>query len=305
MTPLGLLAGKTSSIRLATGIVQLGARTPAMLAMQSMSLQMMSGGRFILGVGSSGPRIMEGWHGVPFSKPVQLTRETIDIVRMIARGDRLEYEGELFQLPPDGFGRSIRSLAPACEPIPMYVASLGPRNLELTGEIADGWLGNAMMPEAAEAFLEPLRVGCERGGRSLTDLDLVMPVAVEFTDDVEEASRRHADGCAFTIGAMGAPGKISTTGRLRLRVSVTMLPQSPSCGMPVSVTRQLREVPIELGFKTNLLGPADTIKERLRMYRGAGITSMQAKVSGPHRIDIVAQLIDVMTELNAEPSEMK
>ncbi|MEC6988249.1 MAG: LLM class flavin-dependent oxidoreductase, partial [Actinomycetota bacterium] len=188
-TPLGLLAGKTSSIRLATGIVQLGARTPAMLAMQSMSLQMMSGGRFILGVGSSGPRIMEGWHGVPFSKPVQLTRETIDIVRMIARGDRLQYEGELFQLPPDGFGRSIRSLAPACEPIPMYVASLGPRNLELTGEIADGWLGNAMMPEAAEAFLEPLRVGCERGGRSLTDLDLVMPVAVEFTDDVEEASR--------------------------------------------------------------------------------------------------------------------
>ena len=194
MTPLGLLAGKTSSIRLATGIVQLGARTPAMLAMQSMSLQMMSGGRFVLGVGSSGPRIMEGWHGVPFSKPVQLTRETIDIVRMIARGDRLEYEGEFFQFPPDGFGRSIRSLAPACEPIPMYVASLGPRNLELTGEIADGWLGNAMMPEAAEAFLGPLRVGCERGGRSLTDLDLVMPVAVEFTDDVEEASRRHADG---------------------------------------------------------------------------------------------------------------
>ena len=114
---------------------------------------------------------------------------------MIARGDRLEYEGEFFQFPPDGFGRSIRSLAPACEPIPMYVASLGPRNLELTGEIADGWLGNAMMPEAAEAFLGPLRVGCERGGRSLTDLDLVMPVAVEFTDDVEEASRRHADGC--------------------------------------------------------------------------------------------------------------
>ena len=222
---------------------------------------------------------------------------------MIARGDRLEYEGEFFQFPPDGFGRSIRSLAPACEPIPMYVASLGPRNLELTGEIADGWLGNAMMPEAAEAFLGPLRVGCERGGRSLTDLDLVMPVAVEFTDDVEEASRRHADGYALTIGAMGAPGKISTTGRLRLRVSVTMLLRSPSCGMPVSVTRQLR-VPIELGFKTNLLGPADTIKERLRLYRSAGITSMQAKVSGPHRIDIVAQLIDVMNELNAEPSEM-
>ena len=85
-------------------------------------------------------------------EPVQLTRETIDIVRMIARGDRLEYEGELFQLPPDGFGRSMRSLARACEPIPMYIASLGPRNLELTGEIADGWLGNAMMPEAADAL---------------------------------------------------------------------------------------------------------------------------------------------------------
>ena len=305
MTPLGLLAGKTSSIRLATGIVQLGARTPAMLAMQSMSLQMMSGGRFVLDVGSSGPRIMEGWHGVPFSKPVQLTRETIDIVRMIARGDRLEYEGEFFQFPPDGFGRSIRSLAPACEPIPMYVASLGPRNLELTGEIADGWLGNAMMPEVAEAFLEPLRVGCERGGRSLTDLDLVMPVAVEFTDDVEEASRRHADGYAFTIGAMGAPGKnfynraFAAQG---LGDDVAAVAELWHAGKRDEAAAR---VPIELGFKTNLLGPADTIKERLRLYRSAGITSMQAKVSGPHRIDIVAQLIDVMNELNAEPSEMK
>ena len=120
--------------------------------------------------------------------PSAATRETIDIVRAVARGDRLEHDGAVYQMPvPDGRGRPMRSMLPPAD-VPIYVASLGPRNLELTGELADGWLGNAFLPEHAEAFLEPLRAGATRAGRTLADLDLVMPVAVEFTDDVEEAA---------------------------------------------------------------------------------------------------------------------
>src|SRR5437763_12985153 len=127
LTPLAFLAARTSRIRLATGIAQIGARTPAMLAMSAMSMQALSGGRFLLGLGTSGPQVMEGWHGVAFDAPVQATRETIDIVRMAARGERVSYDGRVYQLPrPGGAGKAIRSMAPPVE-IPMYLASLGPR----------------------------------------------------------------------------------------------------------------------------------------------------------------------------------
>jgi alkanesulfonate monooxygenase SsuD/methylene tetrahydromethanopterin reductase-like flavin-dependent oxidoreductase (luciferase family) len=139
LTPLGYLAARTTRIRLATGIVQLGARTPAMLAMSAQSLQALSGGRFVLGVGTSGPQVMEGWHGVSFDRPVRRTRETIEIIRMITAGERLDYRGEVYTLPlPDGEGRALRSRMPPAH-VPIYVASLGPANLRLTGELADGW----------------------------------------------------------------------------------------------------------------------------------------------------------------------
>ena len=128
LTPLAYLAGQTSTIRLATGIVQLGARTPAMLAMSAMSLQALSGGRFVLGIGSSGPQVMEGWHGVRFDKPVRRTRETIDIIRTVTAGHRLEYDGEIYQLPlAGGEGRAIRSLMPPTH-VPIYTSPM--RDLE-------------------------------------------------------------------------------------------------------------------------------------------------------------------------------
>ncbi|MFZ8998482.1 MAG: LLM class flavin-dependent oxidoreductase [Ilumatobacteraceae bacterium] len=293
LTPLAHLAAVTDTIRLATGIVQVGARTPAMLAMQAMSVQQLSGGRLVLGLGSSGPRIMEAWHGVPFRKPVESMRETIEIVRQIASGERLEHHGEIYDLPPTGGGKGIRSMAPAVPPIPMVIAALGPRNLELTGEIADGWLGNAFMPEHADVFLDPIRVGCERSGRTLSDLDLVMPVAVEFTDDVEEAGRRHAGGYAFTIGAMGAPGKnfynraFSAQGYGDDVAAVYDLWQAGRRDEAAA------RVPFDIGFKTNLLGDDDIIRQRIRRYRDAGITMLQAKVAGPDRLDVLARLVDL------------
>ncbi len=203
-TQLGYLAAQTSTIRLGTSIVQLGARTPAMLAMSAMSLQHLTGGRFTLGIGASGPQIMEGWHGVWFRTPVQATRETIEIIRMISRGERLDYQGRVYQLPlPGSQGRAVRSMAAPVR-IPIYVAAIGPANMRLTGELADGWLGNAFIPESAEVFLTPLREGARPAGRTLADLDLQVPVAVEFTDEADEAVARHAAGYAFTIGAMGS-----------------------------------------------------------------------------------------------------
>lgn len=300
LTPLAHLAATTSTIRLATGIVQVGARTPAMLAMQAMSVQQLSGGRLVLGLGSSGPRIMEVWHGVPFRKPVATMRETIDIVRRIARGDRLDHHGEVYDLPPAGAGRGIRSMVPPVAPIPIVIAALGPKNLELTGEIADGWLGNAFMPEHADVFLGPIRAGCARAGRSMAELDLVMPVAVELTDDPEEAARRHADGYAFTIGAMGEPGRNFYNRAFAAQGYGDDVQAVYGLWQAGRRDEAAARVPLDIGCKTNLLGPPDVIRERVRLYRDAGITTLQAKVAGPDRLDTLARLVDIVRSVTDE-----
>ena len=302
LTPLAFLAARTKTIGLATGIIQIGARTPAMLAMSAMTMQGLSGGRFILGLGTSGPQVMEGWHGVRFRSPVTATRETIEIVRKVARGERLAHHGTVYELPlPDGPGRSIRSMLPPAE-VPIYVAALGPRNLELTGELANGWLGNAFMPEHAEAYLAYLRAGAAKSGRDLGELDLVTPVSVEFTDDVDEAARRHARGYAFTMGAMGSKTENFYNAAL----------ERQGFGDDVNAVQELwlagrREeaadrVPIEIGMHTNLLGTPAMVKDRLRRYRAAGITTIQAKIAGPtsSQIDTIAQLVELVREVNGE-----
>jgi F420-dependent oxidoreductase-like protein len=308
LTPLAYLAAQTSTIRLATGIVQLGARTPAMLAMSAMSLQALSHGRFVLGIGSSGPQVMEGWHGVRFDKPVLRTRETIDIIRTVTAGHRLEYDGEIYQLPlPGGEGRAIRSLMPPTH-VPIYIASLGPANLRLTGELGDGWIGNSFFPETAEVFLDPIRDGARRAGRSLADLDLTVSVGVEFTDDVEAAGRRHAEGYAFTFGAMGS----ATTNFYNDAFA------RQGYGDDVRAVQQLwlagdrdaarRRVPIAIGLGTNLIGTDDLIRGRLRLHRDAGITTLRAQLQGDPAIDLqrqlddVAHLLDLTSEINQEPA---
>src|SRR5260370_4428756 len=188
LTPLAYVAGRTRTIKLGSAIAALGARTPAMLAMSAMSLQMLSGGRFLLGVGTSGPQVMEGWHGVRFRSPVAATRETIEIVRAVARGDRLSYAGRVFRLPlPDGPGRALRSMLPPTE-VPILVAALGPRNLELTGELADGWIGNAFVPEQAPVFLDHLRTPAARGGRGATRPAHLTPPAGAVTPERGQAA---------------------------------------------------------------------------------------------------------------------
>lgn len=285
LTGLGYLAACTSTIRLGTFVVQLGSRSPALLATSALSLQQLSHGRFILGIGVSGPRVMEGWHGVRFRRPVQTTRETIEIIRTVSRGDRLEHEGEVYPLPlPDSAGAALQPMV-APQHVPVYVAAMGPANLRLTGEMADGWLGNAFIPEAAEVFLGPLRDGAERAGRSLADLSLVAPVAVEFTDDADGAAgaaRRHADGYAFTIGSMGTGGRNfynDAFSRLGFGPAVLRVAELWRSGDREAARRA---VPIELGSHTNLLGTPDAVGERIGLYRGAGIDTLLAKLDGPY-----------------------
>src|SRR5213593_3068915 len=178
-TPLAFMAARTSRIGLGTGIMQAGTRTPALIAMTALSLASMSNGRFRLGLGVSGPQVIEGWHGVRFDRPVRRLRETVEIVRRAAAGERLSYKGEVYELPlPGGEGKALRVAAKPRAGIPIYLATLSPRSLEMTGEIADGWLGTSFMPEHASVFLDHLAVGAKRAGRSLDALDLHVSAGV-------------------------------------------------------------------------------------------------------------------------------
>jgi len=300
-TPLAFLAATTSTIRLGTGIVQLGARTPAMLAMSALSMQALSGGRFVLGIGTSGPQVMEGWHGVRFDRPVTRTRETIEIVRKISSGERLAYDGQIYTLPlPGGEGTSIRSAMPPAH-VPVYVAALGPANLRLTGELADGWIGNSFFPETADVFFDPIREGVALSGRSITDLDLSVAVALEFTDDIEGAGRRHAEGYAFTFGAMGS----ATTNfynnafaRQGFGDDVEAVQRLWRSGETAAARNR---VPTEIGLRTNLIGTDDTVRERLRLYRDAGVTSLRVSIVGEtldRRLDDLGRLIDLVRDLD-------
>jgi F420-dependent oxidoreductase-like protein len=305
LTPLAYLAARTTNIGLGSGIVQIGARTPANLAMAAGSLQALSGGRFLLGLGTSGPQVMEGWHGVRFTSPLAATRETVEIVRQVAAGDKLDHHGRVYDLPlPAGPGRPMRSMLPPA-PVPIYIAALGPKNLALTGEIADGWIGNAFLPERADAFLPFLEEGLAAagGGRSQADLDLLIPVAVEFTDDVDEAAVRHARGYAFTIGAMGSRKTNFYNAAFARQGFADDVAAVQDLWLAGRREEAADRVPRDIGLKTNLLGTPAMVKDRLRLYRRAGITTLQAKLDGDlrHKVDTLAQLIDLVHEVNAEP----
>src|SRR5215469_9626070 len=301
-TPLGYLAARTQHIALGSAIAQLGARTPANLAMSAMSLQLLSGGRFKLGIGTSGPQVMEGWHGIRFSKPLAATRETIEIVRAVAAGERVSYDGTVFQLPlPGGPGRSLRSmLAPTR--VPVYIAALGPRNLELTGQLADGWIGNAFMPEHARVFLDRIEAGAAAAGRTSNALDLVIPVSVEFTDDVDEAARRHARGYAFTIGAMGSRDQNFYNAAFARQGFGEDVQAVQELWLAGHREKAAERVPVEIGSGTNLLGPPALVLERIKLYRDAGITTLQAKLTGDNRsrLDTLAQLVELVAAADSD-----
>jgi F420-dependent oxidoreductase-like protein len=206
---LGLLAGRTERIALGSGLFQIPARRPAATAMAAATLDVISGGRFRLGLGVSGPQVSEGWYGVPFARPVTRTREYVEIVRQVLAGETLEYQGSEYTLPlPGGQGRPLKLLAkPVQERIPIYLGSVGPKAVEQTGEIADGWLPFMVDPEHADMLFEPLDRGLARAGRSRSDIDVAAAVALAIDDDVAAARDAVRPWLAFYLGAMGSREK--------------------------------------------------------------------------------------------------
>lgn len=310
VTPLAYLAAKTSRIRLGTGIMQIGARTPAMTAMTAMTMAALSGDRFILGLGVSGPQVMEGWHGVRFAHPLQRTREVIDIVRMITRGERLSYAGEIYQLPlPGGEGKALVSAAQPQPNLPIYLATLGPKNLELTGELANGWLGTSFIPEHARMFFDHIEAGAKRANRSLADLDLqVNAGVVAFSDDVERLIAPRKPGLAFTLGAMGSR-KHNFYNEVYQRAGYAEVAlQLQDLWLKRQREAAVALIPDELVLKTNLIGTKEMVRERLRTHQRAGVTTLRVSPEGQslnERLSILGELVDLVNEVNAEAGERK
>ena len=302
VSPLAFLAARTSRIRLGTGILQAGTRTPALIAMTAMSLSAMSSGRLNLGLGVSGPQVIEGWHGIRFDRPLTRMRETIEIVRRAVRGERVEYKGQVYQLPlPGGEGKALRSSAKPRPDIPIYLATLSPKSLEMTGEIADGWLGTSFMPDHADVFLDHLAAGAARAGRTLEALDLhVAAGVVSFSDDVERLVPPRKPGLAFTLGAMGSRQHNFYNDAYRRAGYEDVAREVQRLWLEGRREDAAARVPDELVLKTNLLGTEAMVRERLRRYRAAGIDAVRVEPAGDTldaRLATLGRLLDLVRPL--------
>src|SRR6266852_6518331 len=258
---------------------------------------------FMLGLGVSGPQVMEGWHGVRFARPLQRTRETIDIVRMVTRGERLIYHGQIYDLPlAGGEGKALVSSARPRPDLPIYLATLGPKSLELTGELASGWLGTSFIPEHSSLFFDSIAAGAQRAGRSLADLDLqVSAGVVAFSDDVEKLIPPRKPGLAFTLGAMGSREHnfYNDTYRRMGYAGIALEVQNLWLNKQRDAAAAL--VPDELVLKTNLLGTEDIVRERLRVYQAAGVTTLRVEPDGKtldECLTTLARLMDLVKEVS-------
>ena len=305
VTPLAFLVAKTSRIKLGAGIMQAVARTPANLAMTAMTLASMSGGRFILGLGASGPQVVEGWHGVPFRKPIQRIRELIEIVRIVSSGERLIYDGQIYHLPlPGGEGKALKSGAQPQRNIPVYLATLSPKSLELTGEMADGWIGTSFIPEQAEeVFFQHIRAGAAKSSRTLADIDLQAGGAVAFSDDVDKLVARNRPGIAFTLGAMGSKehnfynAAFRRAGYEEEGIAVQRL------WLEGKRKEAADLVPDEMVLAVNMLGTEAMVRDRIRAYRDAGVTTLRIHPDGrtlDERLATLGRALDLVKSVSAE-----
>jgi F420-dependent oxidoreductase-like protein len=303
VTPLAYLAAQTKTIKLGTGIMQAGTRTPSAVAMTALTMASLSDGRFILGLGNSGPQVVEGWHGIPFDRPVQRLREIVEIVRMATSGERVSYEGKVYTLPlPGGEGRALKTSAPPAQ-VPIYLATLGPRSLEMTGEIADGWLASSFMPDHANVFFEPIRKGAERAGRSFHDIARHAGGVVAFSDDVERLIPPRKPGFAFEIGAMGSKDHNFYKEAYARQGYSKLVDRVQALWLDRKRDEAAALVPDEFVIKTNLLGTDDMVRDRIRVYRDAGVTTISAGPAGEtqaERVETLGRFMKLVAEVNAE-----
>lgn len=282
VTMVSWIGARTSTMHIGTAVMQIPARTPAMTAMTAATLDNLSEGRFRLGIGVSGPQVSEGWHGVRFAQPLGRTREYIDIVRTALHRETVAYEGDHYTLPlPDGPGKALKIMIHPRRPdVPLYLASVGPKNLELTGEVADGWLAIFFAPEHASVSLDPLRTGLQRAGRDTAALDVVPTVPVIVGDDLEACAEPLRAYTALYVGGMGSRRQ-NFYNALAHRMGFEDAAQKIQ---DLYLDRKHREaaaaVPFELVDQTALIGPRERITERLHAYAEAGVTTLSVTTYG-------------------------
>lgn len=303
-TVLAFLAAETKSIKLGSGIFQISARAPSMTAMTALSLNALSEGRFMLGLGVSGPQVVEGLHGVPYTKPLTRLRETIDICRMAFAGERLKYDGDAFTLPlPGGEGKALR-LDHAPADIPIYLATLGPRALKYTGAAADGWLGTSFSPDSPDAHLALISEGAETANRNLAAIDICASVRVEIGDDVDGMIQRRKPAVAFNMGGMGSANTnfynaaFQRAGFTEDALAIQALWQAGD------KQGAAERVPDAMVTSFQAIGTAGMVRDRLRKYREVGVTTLKLGLDGAPlgaaRLALLEQIVDLVDDLNRE-----
>jgi F420-dependent oxidoreductase-like protein len=273
---LAWLAGQTQQIDLGAAVLQIPARTPAMTAMTAASIDALSGGRFRLGLGVSGPQVSEGWHGVRFGKPLARTREYVDIVKMAIARQPVSYQGEHYELPlPDGPGKALKlGFHPPREAIPIYLAAVGPKNLELAGEIADGWLAIFFAPDAAGEALQHIERGRSKRGLGLTGFDVAPTVPVSIGDNLAWCADVIRPYAALYVGGMGSR-EYNFYNQIAVRMGYA---EEAARVQDLYLAGQKAEaaeaVPQDFIERTSLIGNKIQIKERIRQYAAAGVGTL-------------------------------
>lgn len=305
---LGYYAARTERMLLGSGIMQLGTRTPVAVAQTAITLSNLSEGRFVLGLGASGPQVIEGLHGVSFERPLARMRETVEIVRQVMiGGDKISYSGREFKIPrPGGNAVPMRLSMRAHHPIPIYLATLSPAMLRLTGEIADGWLGTSFVPEgAAGAYFTHLDDGLARSGRSRADLDVCQGAEVSFAADEDALSQMVAGRrkeLAFSLGGMGSASTnfynqaYSRQGWAELAAEVRERWQAGDRDGAVALVTD------EMVLATTLIGTEAMVRQRLRVWRDTGVDTVRLYPAGDTldaRLSTLARAIDLVREIGA------
>ena len=300
-TVLSWVAAQTEHIDVGSAVFQIPGRTPANTAMTAATLDTLSGGRFRLGLGVSGPQVSEGWHGVRFDKPLARTREYVAIIRKALARERLTFEGEFFTLPlPDGPGKALTlTVHPVREQIPIYLAAVGPKNLELAGEIADGWLAIFYSPEFAPELLAHLAAGRSKVGKTLSGFDIVPTVPVVIGDDLEACAGPVRAYSALYIGGMGSREK-NFYNALAVRMGYDEAAvQIQDLYLARDYAGAANAVPLDFIDRTSLIGPRDRIRDRLAAYADSGVTTLSVAVyAGPldERLATVRALPELLAE---------
>jgi F420-dependent oxidoreductase-like protein len=291
-TVLAWIAGQTERIDIGAAVMQIPARTPAMTAMTAATLDALSGGRFRLGLGVSGPQVSEGWHGVSFDKPLARTREYVDIVRMAVARQPVKYDGEHWTLPlPNGPGKALRlGFHPPRERIPIYLAAVGPRNLELAGEIADGWLAIFFAPDAAGEYLQHIERGRARHTQGLLGFDVAPTAPVVIGDDLTRCADVIRPYAALYVGGMG-----SRTQNFYNQLAVRMgyadaAAEIQNLYLDHKVAEAQAAVPQDFIERTSLIGNTIQITERIRQYAAAGVGTLNIAPHVPDRDTGIATL---------------